>query len=129
MTRQHAAVVPFANAEEAWLWTCRMVAGSVYGVPVQRAPEPILRPCQPLDVVHAVDQLYRHGQLTRDHLAVLGHYGRRQSAPYPAPDPARDREARARLLWDEAFGQIAPVLAAKGFILWERAGTAAFEMV
>lgn len=125
MTQQHAAVVPFANAEEAWLWTCRMVAGSVYGVPVQRAPEPILRPCQPLDVVHAVDQLYRHSQLTRDHLAVLGHYGRHQLAP----DAARDREARARLLWDEAFGLIAPVLSAKGFILWEPAETAAFELI
>ncbi|GAA4258977.1 hypothetical protein GBZ26_03940 [Azospirillum formosense] len=125
MTRQHVAVVPFVNAEEAWLWTCRMVAGSVYGVPVQRAPEPILRPCQPLDVAHAVDQLYRRGQFTRDHLAVLGHYGRRRSAP----DPTRDREARARLLWDEAFGQIAPVLAAKGFILREPAETAAFELI
>lgn len=125
MTRQCAAVVPFSSAEEAWLWTCRMVAGSVYGVPVQRVPEPILRPCQPLDVAHAVDQLYRHGQLTRDHLAVLGHYGRRQSAP----DPARDREARTRLLWDEAFGLIAPMLAAKGFILREPAETAAFELI
>lgn len=125
MTRQHAAVVPFANAEDAWLWTCRMVAGSVYGVPVQRAPEPTPRPCQPLDVVHTVDQLYRRSQLTRDHLAVLGHYGRRQSAP----DPARDREARARLLWDEAFELIAPMLAAKGFILWEPAETAAFELI
>ncbi|QCN96652.1 hypothetical protein D3093_15015 (plasmid) [Azospirillum argentinense] len=102
-----------------------MVTGSVYGVPVQRAPEPILRPCQSLDVAHAVDQLYRHGQLTRDHLAVLGHYGRRQSAP----DPERDREARARLLWDEAFGLIAPVLAAKGFILREPAEAVVFELV
>lgn len=125
MTRQCAAAVPFPSAEEAWLWTCRMVTCSVYGVPVQRAPEPIPRPCQPLDVAHAVDQLYRDGQLTRDHLAVLGHYGRRQSAP----DPARDREARARLLWDEAFGLIAPMLAAKGFILWEPAETAAFELI
>ena len=125
MNRQHAAVVPFCSAEEAWLWTCRMVAGNVYGVPVQRAPEPILHPCQPLDMAHAVDQLYRRGQLTRDHLAVLGHYGRRRSAP----DPTRDREARARLLWDEAFGLIAPVLAAKEFILREPAETANFGLV
>ncbi|WP_448208468.1 hypothetical protein [Azospirillum sp. sgz302134] len=110
MIRQRAAVVPFANAEEAWLWACRMVAGSVYGVPVQRAPEPIQRPCQPCDVAHAVDQLYRHRQLMRDHLAVLGHYGRRQSPPAAE----RDREARARLLWDEAFALIAPALVSKG---------------
>ncbi|TWA69717.1 hypothetical protein FBZ84_103434 [Azospirillum baldaniorum] len=125
MTRQRAAAVPFPSAEEAWLWTCRMVAGNVYGVPVQRVPEPIPRPCQPLDVAHVVDQLYRRAQLTRDHLAVLGHYGRRRSAP----DPTRDREVRARLLWDEAFGLIAPVLTAKGFTLQEPAETAAFELI
>ena len=110
MIRQRAAVVPFASAEEAWLWACRMVAGTVFGVPVHRAPEPIQRPCQPCDVVQAVDHLYRRRQLTRDHLAVLGHYGRRRSAP----DPERDREARAAGLWDEAFALIGPVLVTKG---------------
>ncbi|MGY0835240.1 hypothetical protein [Azospirillum argentinense] len=110
MNRQRAAVVPFASAEEAWLWACRMIAGSVFGVPVHRAPEPIQRPCQPCDVVQAVDHLYRRHQLMRDHLAVLDHYGRRQSAP----DPERYREARARLLWDDAFVLIGPVLAGKG---------------
>ncbi|WP_244560896.1 hypothetical protein [Azospirillum oryzae] len=48
----------------------------------------------------------------RDHLHVLVHYGRRQSAP----EPERFREQRAHSLWTEAFAAIAPALRDKGIV-------------
>ena len=67
---------------------------------------------EPLDVLRAVDRLYRNRRLFREHLLVLAHYGRR----HMPPDPQRRREMRAHAIWTEAFDRISPVLREKGIV-------------
>lgn len=104
---------PFANAEEAWFWSVQATDAKMAGARITAGLGLVPRPCEPGDVVRAVDRLYRQRRLCRDHLLVLVHYGR-QALP---PDPGRRREERASVLWTEAFNRLAPVLRAKGIVL------------
>ncbi|WP_049976357.1 hypothetical protein [Azospirillum sp. B506] len=101
---------PFAGAEEAWFWAVQAQDAKAAGARIVAGCGQIARPCEPQDVLRAVDRLYRMRKLMRDHLHVLVHYGRRQSAPVPE----RFREQRAHSLWREAFEVIAPALRDKG---------------
>ncbi|PWC82303.1 hypothetical protein TSH100_24120 [Azospirillum sp. TSH100] len=103
---------PFAGAEEAWFWAVQAQDAKAAGARIVAGCGQIARPCEPQDVLQVVDRLYRTRKLLRDHLHVLVHYGRRQSAP----EPERFREQRAHALWQEAFGFIAPALRNKGIV-------------
>ena len=70
------------------------------------------RPCEPLDILHSVDRLYRQRRLVREHLEVLVDYGRRLAPP----DPTWREEAHAARLWDEAIDRLTPVLRRKGIL-------------
>lgn len=109
---------PFDSAEEAWFWSVQAQDAKAAGARVVAGRGLVARPCEPGDVLRAVDRLYRRRQLLRDHLLVLVHYGRRLMAP----DPARYREQRAHTLWREAFARLAPVLREKGIIAAAGAG-------
>ncbi len=104
--------VPFGSAEEAWFWSVRAQEARAEGARCGAGLGLVPRPCEPLDVMRAVDRLYRQRRLARDHLHVLVHYGRR-SMP---PDPDRFREQRASVLWREAFDHIGTVLRDKGIV-------------
>lgn len=103
---------PFADAEEAWFWAVQAHEAKAAGARVTAGCGQIARPCEPQDLLQVVDRLYRMRKLMRDHLHVLVHYGRRQSAP----EPERFREQRACSLWQEAFAVIAPALRDKGIV-------------
>lgn len=103
---------PFAGAEEAWFWAVQAHDAKAAGARVVAGCGQVARPCEPQDVLRVVDRLYRMRKLMRDHLHVLVHYGRRQSAP----EPDRFREQRAHSLWTEAFAAIAPALRDKGIV-------------
>lgn len=107
-----AGGVPFPSAEEAWFWFIQAQEAKAAGARVRAGLGLTERPCEPLDIYRAVDRLYRQRKLLRDHLHVMAHYGRRLSAP----DSSRDREARAAVLWAEAFEQLAPLLRQKGIV-------------
>jgi hypothetical protein len=104
--------VPFSSAEEAWFWFIQSNDAKAAGARVRAGEAEVPRPCEPIDVLRALDRLYRQRQLVRDHLHVLAHYGRRLMAP----DPRRRREMRACGLWDEALSRLDPVLRRKGII-------------
>ncbi|WP_448204514.1 hypothetical protein [Azospirillum sp. sgz302134] len=104
--------VPFGSAEEAWFWSVQAQEAKAAGARIVAGRGLVSRPCEPGDVLRAVDRLYRHRLLLRDHLHVLVHYGRRLLAP----DPQRHREQRAHTLWREAFTQLSPVLREKGIV-------------
>jgi len=106
------AGVPFACAQDAWFWFIQAHDARAEGARVVAGLSRIPRPCEPADILRLVDRLYRQRRLIRDHLCVLVHYGRRLSAP----DPRRRTEARAALLWREAFDSLTPTLLAKGII-------------
>ena len=108
----HADGVPFDDAEEAWFWSVQAQDARSEGARVVAGLGLVKRPCEPGDVMRAVDRLYRRRLLVRDHLHVLVHYGRRRHAP----DPERHREQRAHGLWREAFERLVPVLRDKGIV-------------
>ncbi|HRJ61636.1 MAG TPA: hypothetical protein PKZ99_10710 [Azospirillaceae bacterium] len=105
-------VQPFKTAEEAWFWFVQAQEAKAAGARIIAGMGLVQRPCEPLDIYRAVDRLYRQRKLLRDHLHVMAHYGRRQSAP----NSSRDREARAADLWREAFERLAPLLRQKGVV-------------
>jgi hypothetical protein len=104
--------VPFGSAEEAWFWSVQAHEAKAAGARVTAGQGLVPRPCEPGDVMRAVDRLYRQRRLVRDHLHVLVHYGRRLMPP----DPDRFREQRASALWREAFDHIGPLLHDKGIV-------------
>ncbi len=106
------APTPFVSAEEAWFWFMQNHAARCAGARIRAGEGLVARPCEPVDVLRALDRLYRQRRLLRDHLAVLAHYGRRLMAP----DPRRRREQRACSLWDEALARLEPVLRRKGIV-------------
>ncbi|CAO3447982.1 hypothetical protein [Azospirillum argentinense] len=112
MVLSDAVGEPFGSAEEAWFWSVQAQDAKAAGARIAAGRGLIQRPCEPGDVLCAVDRLYRRRLLIRDHLHVLVHYGRRLMAP----DPERYREQRAHTLWREAFDRLRPVLREKGIV-------------
>lgn len=103
---------PFPSAEAAWFWFVECWQARHAGARVVAGAGDRPRPCEPVDVLRVVDRLYRQRRLLRDHVLVLGHYGRRALAP----DPRRRREQRAHGLWAEALDRLAEALRVKGIV-------------
>lgn len=104
---------PFENAEEAWFWFIQVQeARNDWARFSVTGHNTLKRPCEPIDILKVIDQLYRNRVLLREHLLVLRHYGRRLMRP----DPRRIKECRAYGLWNEALEQIEPVLVRKGIV-------------
>ncbi|HTH17261.1 MAG TPA: hypothetical protein VL974_11460 [Magnetospirillum sp.] len=105
--------VPFATAEEAWLWFARCQLARIEGVRFTADSGEVARPCEPDDIYRAVAHLQRGGRLGSAHVTVLGRFGCRLAPPDPwagdAPEEAR--------LWGEAMGLLDPVLRNKGIVL------------
>jgi len=104
--------IPFDSAEEACFWFMAAQearnAGARFTAGLSNSP----RPCEPIDILKALDELYRGRRLMRDHFRVLRHYGMR----HMKPDPRRPSEARAHTLWEEAMMRLETVLEKKGII-------------
>lgn len=112
---------PFETAEQAWFWFIQAYAARSEGARITAGGGDAARPCEPLDIMAVLDRLYRNRVLTRDHVAVLGHYGRRQSPP----EPDRPLERRAHLLWREAMAPLRTALETKGIVHNDLAAEAA----
>lgn len=107
-----APPVPFATAEAAWFWFIENWTARVEGARFTAGAGRTLRPCEPMDIFVVLDRLYRNRRLTRAHLLVLRHYGRRGEAP----DPRRVKEMRAHELWTQAMEILATAFERKGII-------------
>lgn len=70
------------------------------------------RPGGALDVMVAIDRLYRRRRLKIEHIRVLSHYGRRKLAP----DINNPKEASAAGLWREAMQIIEEALVKKRMV-------------
>ncbi len=104
--------VPFENVEEAWFWFIKAQEARNDGARFVAGQGLYPRPCEPIDILKALDRLYRNRRLLRDHLLVLRHYGRRQMPP----DERRVKEARAYIIWTEALERLGPALERKGIV-------------
>lgn len=108
----NCAATPFDSAEEAWFWFIQAQQARIDGAQISRGLSLVARPCEPIDILQAVDRLYRQKDLDMDHLLVLRHYGRRMLPP----DPRRAKELRAWRLWSDALSRLSTVLEQKKII-------------
>ncbi|MCE2510385.1 MAG: hypothetical protein J4G10_05345 [Alphaproteobacteria bacterium] len=106
------AGLPFATAEEAWFWFVQCFQARRAGARIGAGRGETVRPCDPDDVLAAVNRLYRRRCLRREHLLVLSEYGERLLPP----DGNRKGEAAAARLWEEALDRLACVLRSKGIV-------------
>ncbi len=107
--------VPFDTIEELWFWFIVAQQARNDGARYVSGAGLVRRPCEPVDILKILDDLYRKRRLLREHLLVLRHYGRR----HLAPDPNRPKEVRSYYLWKEALERMRPVLERKGIITKE----------
>lgn len=96
--------VPFADADEAWIWTMGCLMARRQGARFGANKGSISRPCEPDDVVKCLDALYRRRRIDLLHARILRVWGERQAAPNPTfPSEKADwriwKEAMARLEW------------------------------
>jgi hypothetical protein len=106
------ATEPFDSVEAAWFWFIQAQQARNDGARFTAGLGLVKRPCEPIDILRALDRLYRHRRLQMEHLLVLRHYGRRQMPP----DPRRPRESRAFTLWGEALERLEVILERKGIV-------------
>jgi hypothetical protein len=106
-------VQPFANAEEAWLWTMAALIARRDGARYSANKGAVIRPCDPDDVVRCLDALYRQGRIDLAHARILRIWGERQLAP--APVIAAERHDYR--LWREALERLQWPLRVKGIVL------------
>ena len=107
-----AAIVPFRSAGEAWLWTMATLLARRDGAGPSWRPEGPPRPCDPDDVIRALDTLYRQRSVELLHVRILRIWGERQTAP-----PGRRLQQRSDWrLWHQAMGQLEWVLRARGIV-------------
>lgn len=101
---------PFTGAEQAWFWTVGALAARRDGV---RSSGPrIPRPCEPDDVIRALDLLYRCQGIGLDHARALRRWGERGMAP----DARLPSERADALLWAEALDRLDEILRVKGLL-------------
>jgi hypothetical protein len=106
--------VPFADAAQAWFWTVSALAARHGGAGGRggRGGRLVPRPCDPDDVILALDLLHRRGTIGLPHAKVLRRWGDLGRAP----DAMFERERRDAALWAEAVGRLEGVLRAKRIV-------------
>ena len=70
---QDPKTIPFDSAEEAWFWFIAAQEARNDGARFAAGQAMFPRPCEPIDILKALDCLYRNRRLLRDHLLVLRH--------------------------------------------------------
>lgn len=110
--RRGRVVQPFHCAEEAWFWTMAALIARREGARFIANQSPLVRPCEPDDVVKCLDTLYRRRRLDLVHARILRIWGERQMAP----NPANPRERCDWRLWREALERLEWLLRVKGIV-------------
>lgn len=105
--------VPFKSAEEAWFWFIQAQTARNEGARITAGAGLYPRPCEPVDIIKALERLYRARTVTIDHVMVLRHYGQRLLSP----DPRRQKEIRAYGLWKEALSKLEDALVIKRIVI------------
>ena len=102
-----SAAQPFRSAEVAWFWCMGFLAaraegaGAAFGTGGNR-------PCEPDDVVKALDRLYRQRRVGLHHARVMRIWGERGRAP--------DRGHGDHRTWREAMAALDVPLRIRGIV-------------
>ena len=105
--------VPFKSAEDAWFWFIQAQTARNEGARISAGAGLYSRPCEPVDIIQALERLYRARRVTLDHVMILRHYGQRLLSP----DPRRPKEQRAYHLWKEALEKLEEALVQKRIVV------------
>jgi hypothetical protein len=105
--------LPFKNAEEAWFWFIQAQTARNEGAKIMAGAGLYARPCEPVDIITALERLYRTRCVTMDHVMILRHYGQRMLSP----DPRLQKERRPYELWREALEKLEGILVAKRIVV------------
>ncbi len=81
---------PFETVEDAWFWFIQAQQARIDGARIAAGVGVVPRPCEPIDILQALDGIYRNRKVTMEHMLVLRHFGRRMLPP----DPRRAKEIR-----------------------------------
>ncbi len=100
----------FESAEEAWFWTVRCLQARREGAKCRAGLGKVERPCDPDDVVKALDGLYQAKRISLQHGRVLRWWGECQTVP----DATRNRADH--LLWTEAMDALLPALRSRSIV-------------
>jgi hypothetical protein len=103
---------PFRSADEAWFWTMAALIARQEGARIVAGAGTVQRPCEPDDVVKALDRLYRQRRIDLQHARIMRIWGERGCAP-DARVPAERGDAR---LWREAMDRLEWPLRVKGIV-------------
>jgi hypothetical protein len=101
----------FPSAEQAWFWTMSALAARHTGASTRDSAR-IPRPCDPDDVIRALDQLYRQRRIDLVHARILRIWGERGAAP-SARHPGQASDAR---IWREAMDRLDAKLRVRGIV-------------
>lgn len=111
-----AGGIPFDRTEDAWRWAHAGRIAQLDGARFTAGLADTPRPCEPADVLRAVQRLHSAGRLGPEHLSELVRCGRDDRARPPGPEQQR-RRAR---LWDEAMDRLTAPLVAKGIVAFKQ---------
>ncbi|WP_149540463.1 hypothetical protein [Siccirubricoccus phaeus] len=103
---------PFDTTEEVWFWTMAALIARRDGARIVSGAGLVQRPCEPDDVVKALDRLYRQRRIDLQHARILRIWGERQAAP----DPRYASEKGDWRLWREAISRLDWPLRVKGIV-------------
>lgn len=104
--------VPFASAEEAWIWTMQALVARRDGARILAGQGLVSRPCEPDDVIKCLDRLYRQRRIELAHARIMRIWGERGEAP----DPRHLKERGDWRLWREAMSRLDWPLRVKGIV-------------
>ena len=107
-----ARTVAFRSADEAWFWTMSALIARREGARIVAGAGTTQRPCEPDDVVKALDRLYRQRRIDLQHARIMRIWGERGCAP-DARQPGERGDAR---LWREAMNRLEWPLRVKGIV-------------
>src|SRR5688500_8988508 len=110
--RSERAATAFATAQEAWFWGMQCFAARAEGARFRADQSAIARPCEPDDLLVAVERLVRLRRLRAAHVRTLFAFGRRLAPP----DPRCREEAQAAQFWDEALDRLTTPWRQKGIV-------------
>lgn len=112
--------IAFVSAAQAWFWTVGALAARHAGIRQSnvvrgasgRTRLKIRRPCDPDDIMRALDLLHRRGEIDLAHARVL----RRWGDCGVAPDATRLGQEDDAKLWTEALDRLEVLLRAKSIV-------------
>lgn len=110
--RSERASTVFATAQEAWFWGMQCFAARAEGARYRADQSERARPCEPDDLLVAVERLVRLRRLRAAHVRTLFAFGRRLAPP----DPRCREEVQAAHLWDEALDRLTTPWRQKGIV-------------